>query len=88
MPETKGPIPYLDLVNGGLGQVLTLLPLAFTAYKLLHSIWASGTPGLTFEEYNAKLLAASDKVDTFAETWLTTHGYQKQADGSWTAPGA
>ena len=83
MPEEKGPIPYIDLINAGLGQVIIGLPIALAAYKILHAMLKHADPAMTFEQYNARLAANADDVVDFAQNWFAAHGYVKQADGSW-----
>jgi hypothetical protein len=39
MAEVK--IPYLDIITGGLSQVLTALPIFMAAYKILYGIWTA-----------------------------------------------
>jgi hypothetical protein len=41
MAEPTVKIPYLDLITGGVGQILTALPVFLAAYKILHGIWAA-----------------------------------------------
>lgn len=83
MADEKGPLPYLDVINAGLGQVLVGLPLLFAAYRLLHAMLKAKDPGLTFEQYNEKLRTTSTEITDFSTDWLTLHGYVQQADGAW-----
>src|SRR5512137_1464340 len=41
MGTTEYKIPYLDVITGSVGQILTALPVFIAAYKILHGIWAS-----------------------------------------------
>lgn len=82
----QGPLPYLDLINAGLGQILVGLPVAMAAYKLLYALFKREDPGLTFEQYNARLLAEGGEIKDFAVQWFEAHGFVKQDDGSWVKP--
>ncbi len=89
MPDdAKGPIPVIDVINAGLGQVLTSLPLILGAYQILYLIWKKMDPTLTFADYNQRLLDESVSVKDFSAQWLESHGYVKQPDGTWKPPEA
>jgi len=50
---TKGPIPYVDLVIAGLGQVNVAIPLIVMAVQALFSIWKKAQTD-TFEAWQAQ----------------------------------
>lgn len=85
--QQPGPIPYLDLINAGLSQVLVGLPTVFAAYKILYAMLHQVDPGLTFEQYNQRLADRAGEVKDFAQNWFESHGYEKRPDGSWVKVG-
>ena len=83
MPENR-PIPYLDLVNGALTQVLAFLPAAQAAYLLLYRMLQNSEPDLTFEEYNQRMKARWETLQSEGTEWFLSHGYEKQQpNGPW-----
>ena len=50
---TKGPIPYVDLIIAGLGQVNVAIPLVAMAVSALFTIWKK-TQTDTFEAWQAQ----------------------------------
>ena len=51
-PTTKGPIPYIDLIVAGLGQVNVAVPVIVAGVSALYAIWKRTRPADdTFETW-------------------------------------
>jgi hypothetical protein len=54
MPETKpgaGPIPYIDIVVAGLGQINVAVPVIVAGVSALYQLWKSRQSDDTFEAW-------------------------------------